>query len=533
MRKAVLSWIKNAQARQYVLQFREVGGSWSAHELTILPLSATKLAIEIELDDILETRKSLGDSPYAYEFRLKSRLNASQDSPADSEFSDAITIIDTPITVANGDSRNAPRQLGQADLNWTSVQGNLGSNYAGGIYSFRYRRFATFHATANWSPKTDFTQTQTEMFDAEDLSNIFATDQTSNEDPITDLRLEHVYAIQLRYEGSRRLRLPSGHLLEIPYRVYAARDAYVWPSKRSAGIGPARPNGERVASYPMGYRLDNATYTYIICESTFPDGLLANRNSRREAWKKVVNHAFGQWPAHTNNLITMNRVTNKQCTEYSDYISDLEVKIAKDYQGISSLTDTHIEQLRSFLNGLANITRVRTQDVELNEIKMIDVAGDYQGLIDVGVLPEMSRDIGLATCIFDPDTDGCAHPYIIETRNGDLVSRTVDIYLSHANLTKQPPPDIPGGDDTTDRDDIRFNKCPDPDKFVAYEILVHEVAHALGIEPLKIVDTDGEFELGHPFDRLSNDSVLSYLGGRRCSPHPFDIMAIYAMYQVR
>ncbi len=101
-------------------------------------------------------------------------------------------------------------------------------------------------------------------------------------------------------------------------------------------------------------------------------------------------------------------------------------------------------------------------------------------------------------------------------------------------------------------DDVRFNTCQpkpvdeDPDTgFSNYSLIVHEAGHALGLSGFSILDVwqkRQRYEMAHP---TIPDVVLNYdyevpanfdnNGDRReeadCSPHPFDIMAIYALYQ--
>ena len=103
---------------------------------------------------------------------------------------------------------------------------------------------------------------------------------------------------------------------------------------------------------------------------------------------------------------------------------------------------------------------------------------------------------------------------------------TTDILLRHGALVGSTPPEIPGGNTAFDKSDVRFNVCgttsADP-----YEVLVHEAGHVLGIR-------DGESPA--PVDDIHHppipDSVMNYIDEPDCSPHPFDIMAIYALYQL-
>ena len=111
-------------------------------------------------------------------------------------------------------------------------------------------------------------------------------------------------------------------------------------------------------------------------------------------------------------------------------------------------------------------------------------------------------------------------------------------------------PDVPTGG-------TRFNTClPDkgPSKdnadlgYFAYATAVHEAGHALGLsnfsyDDLVLSSGDQPYEAAHP---TIPDAVLNYdddvpedwarwapspLNEPDCSPHPFDVMAVYALYQ--
>ena len=546
-RKAALTWTKKQNANQYVLEFRSIGGAWSPYLLMGIGRSAENLAVEIELDDILGTGQGLGDSPFAYQFQLKARLNHGIDTPGDSDFSEAIIVIDTPITVADGDSRTAPGGLGQADLEKNSIQGTLGSSYTGGTFSYRYRKLVGFHATANWQPKTEFSRNQAFVFDADRLSETFEPDEAEHAtvEPITGLELEKIYAIQLIYEGTSQQN-----------RVYAGRDVYVWPSKRSAGIGPQRPNGERVGSYPLNYPMQNTTYSYRICEDTFPDGTMANGQDRLEAWRDLVIYSLDQWETATEDLVTLDPEldgtgASLPCTNYSVYIDDLWNEINTNPQYADRpLNEGHRRSLANFLAGLNGFTNLRaTEQGDLNEIKMFELTGIHKNLDDAGAFPELSIYVGLADCIFDDEVRGCANPY----HGDDQYVATTDILLNKSKLTEDTidPPALLGGDKNADRTDAPFNKCPTSIDYRAQAVLVHEAGHALGIKRLNAKDADSDYARGHPFNlspnstdtvmsnilahevRNQSNTLLSVEIGPRCFPHPFDILAIYALYQTR
>ena len=70
--------------------------------------------------------------------------------------------------------------------------------------------------------------------------------------------------------------------------------------------------------------------------------------------------------------------------------------------------------------------------------------------------------------------------------------------------------------------------------------MAHEVGHALGLSglspfPFEVVTERGRYVMAHP---TIPDSVMNYdarvrrdLAEPDCSPYPFDVMIIYALYQ--
>ena len=84
---------------------------------------------------------------------------------------------------------------------------------------------------------------------------------------------------------------------------------------------------------------------------------------------------------------------------------------------------------------------------------------------------------------------------------------------------------FPGGNTTADRRDVRLNTClaQSSAPYNGYETLVHEGGHALGLR-------------GHPGlvkPAPFRDTALKPDKDRGCSPHPLDVLALYALYQSR
>ena len=149
----------------------------------------------------------------AYGLRLRA-VNGNVSSAVSSE----AIIIDSPIIEANGkSSAGAP----QVKLTWRSIRDILGSDYSTGTYAFHHRRLGGNHRELGWALDTFYPV------------EVFSQSSTNPDTMDEDLTMEAVYAIQLRYEETGPQRTST---------VFAARDAYAWPSARAAD------GGERVAT---------------------------------------------------------------------------------------------------------------------------------------------------------------------------------------------------------------------------------------------------------------------------------------------
>ena len=386
LRKATLSWTSVVSATAYVVEIQALGGTWEPSHTKTVSVSAPTTSYEIELDDIL-SGKGLADAPYAYEFRVKA--TDSSGAYEDSEYSDTVIIIDTPITKANGDSRDAApipqdTDTGLAALEWTPIRSILGPSYAGGTPSFRYRKLGGTHSSDGWQPM------------------IIDTDETTTNNPVTGLEIEKIYAIQLRYETATQ---PT-------QRVYAGRDAYVWPSKRvpKTWLSAEEPYiRDLVATFPLNPILpkisNTPTYSYRICESTFP-------SDEREDWRNLIRHALDQWELATGGLVVLTNESyddgqSKPCSSYAHFVDEIA-------DGVKALDPSTTEETEEYVRGLlekfrvvhidmdpANplLTDVQERDSELNEIQMFDdMDEDIIYLWEEGVFPELSDDLGYAWC---------------------------------------------------------------------------------------------------------------------------------------
>ena len=490
-----------------------------------------ELFYEFDLDDILNSGNGLADAPYAYHFTV--RAEVSLPGGGTGTFDSApIVIIDTPILSANG---NSPGD-GQAALKWTAVDDAniLGASYAGGSYSFRYRKFTDFdghpHTMIGWQPGRpaqagppimveveNFARTETaSTFDGGAL--ITGINYTIGPPNTNGLDLYEVYAIQLRYEVD---------INGVTHRVFAGRDAYVWPSDRGA------VDGERVATFPLNHLLTNKTYTYRVCEDTFPAAQLAD-------WKRFIDHAFSQWESATGDLnVNIQHDDSLRCADYSPYVSHIRAGVVDFITKQTMMTgvrpsDADIEAHALMLldefknNGLLVLARLIgpvAQDRNVNEVYLIRDVGEVLAGIGVdpmmkpaGIFQDVAKEVGHGWC-----SPACADTSV----HGSIITTDIKLRQSKYQLRA-----MSGYTPDLNSPDVNFNSCLVP-RFGSYQTLVHEMGHALGIrakpnEP--IINQDDH----HP---TIAGSVMSYETRRMlpndpdCSPHPLDIMAIYAIYQ--
>ena len=411
------------------------------------------------------------------------------DISMDSDFTDWITVIDTPVTRAHGKSQGDP---GQATLEWTPIEDILGTNFSGGTYSFRYHKLNDYT-----DPNDPFGVSYTHSEIGWQPWNTGPAKVSVNANGIiAGLELERIHAIQLMYEvtidGER-------------HRVHAGRNVYVWPSMRAAGVGDQI--GERVATYPMNYPLDanNRTYAYHICEDSFPP-------ERVVAWRNIIVHALEQWEQATDQLFHMEHLVdgNGDSLPCAQYVAFIQEMVDEHLVSLLAEGELTISQVTNFVKNLDLYGDFTDQDKAKNEIILIDdVAGNVKDLIEVGAFPELAKGIIFSTCIFGENERACA------PRKKGI--NTTDILLRRSKFE----------DDLLEIPIVAVNECSIKNSY-AYQTLVHESGHVLGIRN----GADGYEQEIHHSSVLR--SVMNYDPAgfeSDCSPYPLDIMAIYALYQ--
>lgn len=458
-------------------------------------------------------------------FQFRVQAVDSDDTSRNSVFSDPVIVIDTPILSANGKSSHG----GRVTLSWTPVHDTtiLGPNYSGGTYSFRYRAFGTYQDVGHVYNHTDFGW-QPENFATDEIDSKNRNGQsitgTSHEiSPGFGLTLNQVYAIQLIYNLEIR---------GVPVRVFSGRDVYAWPSTRGA------TDGERVATFPLMPTLRDKTHSYLFCEETFPE-------SSRSDWSDVVRYAFGQWELATNNVITVERIEEDEngesldCADYSMFVDQILTSVKNRIENSEQRPSD--SSLRVFVTTLldtfdqAGIESTRNKDRMLNEVYMINDVDNI--LLEIGespgVFPEVSNRVGSGYC-FGQNAVACYSPQVDYLSDGSQVVVSGDIMILRSKVSDGSL-GIPGIDNVPSRDDTPLNICPPPDPFLAHRVVLHEAGHALGIIPKRDRNPPPNFLYTQVLFHPSIGQIAMSLGTLSdiCSPTPFDVLAIYALYQVR
>ena len=537
-RRATLCWSPVQDARDYVIEathnvsniHRTPHSSWHsvatvAANKSIEGVLEPQSQFQLRLDRIVTIAGStLGLANHsAFGIRIKTIKNSGTHSP----FSTPVIVIDTPITEANGDSRGTG---GKAKITWVPVSGILNNNYANGQYELRHRASSGDHTTTTWTP---------EQFEPPPTANFRVA---ANPHTIRNLVHQRLYAVQLIYRDDGR----NSHDTD----VFAARNVYVWPS-----VGPP-DDGERVATFPLTARQGSNRLLYRICGDSFgPAG-----DPRRADWEAMINGAFQQWSNAIHNLVTFGRVLLPCATDVGSGVnyntitqeikSRLRMGVDRTDDEIGGNVREYVDQLRSALV----IERLFSENRQLSEVLMYDDIS-LGRLATVGAFFNIATDIGYwRNCWYGKDERGV---YVYSPANmctapsGD----TRDIVVRRGAYDARPAGPVSAYfkefvKRTTDDQlelpapNSRFNKClnSSDDYGSAFQAIIHEVGHVIGVSGA----TDGNsYQRGHP---SVADSVVNYdktvlpsidpmdaMDQREpdCSPYPFDVMAVFALYQTR
>ena len=507
-----LSWDPVVGADSYEIGLEDssddfiVGGNWRYVALTDPPTpkdgKTSTTSITIELDKILVANTS-------YDFQVKAihSTSASGASPSpggDSEPSDAVTLIDNPLLQGTGSADgNSPGGTGQAVLSWDAISDvrDYTINYrklgrSPQIGSPRSNQGNYHHTNPRW-PDHDswpyYGETQEDPPFSPTAGPVSKT--------ISGLTTGEIYALQVNY------------VTNAGKQFFSARDAYVYPSQGfpGEGFGP-----DRVATFPLFGHWQNKEYVYEVCGTTFPSS----------DWKNLIIHAFEQWESSTG-IVTM--------TPSNEFTSD----------NCDVASDRPLSMIRSIYNELNEVFMVDTDEANLN-----DVYGRRPALYRADAPSCMSYNL-LFNCVYEAPACAISPVYFGNQEASKALTNdkdSVDVLINeqHDNVSGTSPV-IPG--------DVTFNHCTSSTGTKTtnrlYELMVHESGHVLGLSgfsflslilgereryigshptiPASVMNYNWESRFLHDPERPETKRWIRL--ERDCSPHPFDIMTIYSLYQ--
>ena len=538
LRKALLTWTEIPGTSQYKVLVKDpaapISDTWETVETA--PASDAPDGYMISLDEIFTVtgRDVLG---LAHHDEFTIRVDAEQtDAGGTTAINQSvpIRIQDNPL-LTKGGRAYAPSTSGtEAELTWAPVNGATNQE-------IRYRQLGNRprsllpdqdHSHPDWPNNEDWP-----YYQPEELAQV---PDSPGAKTLTGLKKGEIYAVRINYAKDGE-------------KVFSARDAYVWPSDDFPG------NNERVATYPFFGHHPNREFEYIICQSKFPtaDWL---------TWQRIITNGFDEWDKTTNNFVTTSRRAGKCATgPLADFIETDEmqnevrmVDLAGDKENIYKLPELKSDVFKiciqeapscvtsfSGYSGLGDDPTIRpsiAQNIEdyiagnINKVQLYD-----------RVLPYFWAN----------------HNFLTHDREGMQELIEVDITLNKRYFGSDNPPTFPGqhtgtpATPTPNTDKARFNTCLTHDgkpekedregKWLAYHTAVHEAGHALGISGISNLLLWQSYEDAHPtipdsalnydYETESQRPVLKHPDTQTdfsepdCSPHPFDILAIYALYQ--
>ena len=510
-RKARLDWTGDPNAindsdltDDYIVQVRRPGMTdWQAPNLreqsgtsAIILLDTIWEKYSDDTPPVLEDSGGMADlmSGQAFEYRIRALYDRGtmddSDPYRDSAWSDTIRIVDNPILTGGSANGYSTGTSGQVAVTWEAVTGATG-------YTLRWRKMPNEytqefggtsiatqapHSSTLWRPQPAASESDWQHLTFDHQTLEWTVGQ------LTKAELGNtgdIYAFQLNYIS------PEG-------KGFSVREAYAWPS----GIFPEED--KRVATFPYFGHWPGQRYVYRICEMTFPA-------DKRAAWVSLIPLAFGQWDIATDDLVT---------TIY-------------DITRCSTASDTPNQLLKPYKVNL-----------NTNEVYMVDT--------DAITFPARFsftnhiEDLQ-GYCVFGASACVISHAYGQGARAATELSITtnsrnaVDVLFNKARVDDFAVhiPDISDGEVVTQFNSCVRNTKPAPaGDFGAYRIALHEAGHALGASGfsyLSIFSAGGLYERSHPTiaDSVMNydDEVAQIADEPDCSPHPFDILAMYALYQ--
>ena len=435
----------------------------------------------------------------AFETDCATAKSLDYETPKNSEYSQKIRIVDSPIVSADGDSRGTSDDKGQAKIEWNRPVFTKN-------YEIRYRKLEGVHSEKEgWLPN---------IFGP--FIKIGSTDFPTIH-TIKGLELGEIYAIQLNYADVDGIQ------------VFSGRDSFVWPSVQ-------KPDKDaRVATYPFFGHWPDKEYEYQICDKTFPA-------TKRTLWIKTIRTAFEQWEKATNGLIKVTEASEK-CQLASYKPIDEYKKLSLNKNEIYMVNDTRYNHNDFRIQFIRNIHDLRgfcvfdtpsactishgylvgdSAETSLDKIFFLKIAG-------VDILFRRSKfesddiivpdSVVFNTCLHQSTPSTMSHINVITDNKRAYVIALHE--AGHALGTS--------GNNYFDLIDDALISA-----YNFFDNLIPSNSF-FSLGEIKYDHTENEYHSAHPF---VPDSVMNYdsridsiVDEPDCSPHPLDVLAITALYQ--
>ena len=542
LRKAEISWTGDTNASEYVVEIREpISGSSKS-------MDETTTSLEVDLDDMV-SGKGLADAD-EYVITVTTRDMRTPRQYLDN--SDTATVIDNPILNggwANGHSPGSSELYGQVELQWDRIVG-------ADEYSIEYRWLGRDHTQLDWPSWNNALEEWPYYEEHTNSPETFSPTGSDPESRTIDylIRIGEIYAFQVNYVTI------SGE------KVFSARDAYAWPSKTKPG------NAKLVGTYTFfGHHPSNSPsvageYNYTICKDTFPpddpNTQLVDENTE---WVEIIKDAFGQWETATNGFVRMTPMTSvtpglNVCQDDSTPISDF----IKNDDEQNEVRMFNLDESSPGGGSIYEFNEFKSDVFKICVSKRPACVTSFIGYSGIGYIDKDRRRIADVVQAYN---DGVFSPVgswiaiklmqaevvailqsnlgaLVHERKANNVLQGVDVSFKQSAFSIVPI--IP--------EEVSFNACvmngiPDAhddsrwNNFYTYATAVHEAGHALGLSNINFFPVFYQPDsAAHP---TIPDAVMNYDSDAKsgfspwpadhsepdCSPHPFDVMAIYALYQ--
>ena len=491
LRRAELTWTGDDNANGYTLRVENPDGDHG----TVGDISETRNVIH--LDNILGSDGLAQQDYFKFQVKAKGRTGISSDSG----YSEEILIIDTPITRVSGltSTDEFGSVTGIAFLE-APIFEMLGDGY-----EYHYDDENKEWVTILYRKQIDSLRTE------DDSSEEMYALAGDHEYELDELEIGQVYAIQFTLQIPPRRSTTT-------VKVFGARYSYVWPSGTGVfglGLTEVREHFEFYGFWQpetIGGESNVIEYRYKICQNTFRSNR-ADKTINGERFSALIQHAFEQWEIASSRLVRMT-------------LADL-------YRGGTETTDDHCDKANANIP-FALIESGANEVFLVENLNIREEFGAYytpkceNGSVSCLFVSTITGEVPSLTTTFKPEGGRIRVRRSVGGRATAIVISEADLVISRAVIDEMDlDPHMPGSVNSFDPDnmnaeDLRFNTCkigPEDSDFIIYETMVHESGHALGI-----------------IRSATQQSVMyhgDYDNGRwnHCSPHPIDIMGVYAIYQ--